>query len=82
MSTMREQVSYSYVALLAIFVIWAVAAMTIQRESGVEQDARQYCHMVHAHQQNPSTGWPDFHHDYAKQCNADGTVNWAYVYEK
>ena len=33
-----------------------------------QEQAELYCDMVYRHQQNPSTGWPDYDESYATQC--------------
>lgn len=66
------------IALCAIALCWYMLSEV--PDTSLQDEAKQYCSMVHAHKVDHSVGWPDFHHTYKKQCNADGTVNEAYVY--
>ncbi|HWV46433.1 MAG TPA: hypothetical protein VN039_10525 [Nitrospira sp.] len=56
-----------------LFVILVLLYVFLPEDKSVEQDARQYCQMVHDH------SWPDFNRVYHAQCNADGTLNMDYI---
>lgn len=61
------------VAGFLIGIALLLIALAFLPDSALQKDAAEYCQMVHDHK------WPDFHHVYRRQCNADGTPNLEYI---
>lgn len=60
--------------VLVFAVVAAAFVLIAQSPSDQDLEQEQYCRMVWVHNHDARYGWPDFHHTYASECNANGTA--------